>query len=85
MYKLKNSLILGLTLVLAFVISCKDLDELNINPNGVDPANGDLNFLLPTIETGLGSTVHGLGLGEFVSEITGLEPNTTYYMRAYNR
>lgn len=65
MYKIKNSLILGLTIVFAFVISCKDLDELNINPNGVDPANADLNFLLPTIETSLGQTVNGLGMGTF--------------------
>ncbi len=63
MYKIKNSLIIGLTFVFAFVISCKDLDELNINPNGVDPANADLNFLLSTIETSLGQTVYGLGFG----------------------
>jgi len=65
MYKLKNSLIIGLTLVFAFVISCKNLDELNINPNGVDPANADLNFLLPTIETSLSQTVNSLGMGTF--------------------
>jgi hypothetical protein len=63
MYKIKNSLIIGLALVLTLVISCKDLDELNINPNGVDPANADLNFLLSTIETNLGKTVFGIGFG----------------------
>jgi len=65
MYKIKNSLIVALTLVFAFVISCKDLDELNVNPNGVDPANADLNFLLPTTETSLGQTVFSLGFGTF--------------------
>ncbi len=65
MYKLKNSLIVVLTLVFTILISCKNLDELNVNPNGVDPANADLNFLLPTIETSLGQTVYGLGFGTF--------------------
>lgn len=65
MYKIKNSIIATLALVFTLVISCKDLDELNINPNGVDPANADLNFLLPTTETSLGQTVFGLGFGTF--------------------
>ncbi len=65
MYKIKNSIIIALALVFTLVISCRDLDELNINPNGVDPANADLNFLLPTTETSLGQTVYGLGFGTF--------------------
>ncbi len=65
MKKFKNSLIIGLTLVFAIVTSCKDLNELNINPNGVDPANADLNFLLPTIETNIGQTVFNIGFGQF--------------------
>jgi hypothetical protein len=65
MYKIKNSIIVALTLVFTIVISCRDLDELNVNPNGVDPANADLNFLLPTTETSLGQTVYGLGFGTF--------------------
>lgn len=65
MYKIKNSILATLALVFTLVISCKDLDELNINPNGVDPANADLNFLLPTTETSLGQTVYGLGFGTF--------------------
>ncbi len=65
MYKIKNSIIAALALVFTLVISCRDLDELNINPNGVDPAKADLNFLLPTIETGLGQTIYGLGFGQF--------------------
>ena len=65
MYKIKNSILATLALVFTLVISCKDLDELNINPNGVDPANADLNFLLPTIETSLGQTVYSIGFGQF--------------------
>lgn len=65
MRKLKNSFIIFLTLVLGFVVSCKDLDELNINPNGVDPAIADVNFLLPTVQTNVGQTVYNIGFGTF--------------------
>ena len=65
MYKMKKSIIATLALVFTLMISCNDLTELNINPNGVDPANADLNFLLPTTETSLGQTVFGNGLGTF--------------------
>ncbi len=64
MNKIKNSIIVALTLVVTLVISCKDLDELNINPNGVDPNNADLNLLMPTIITGIGQTVVSLGFGD---------------------
>lgn len=64
MNKIKNSFIIALTLVFTLVISCKDLEELNINPNGVDPENADLNLLMPTIITGLGQTVVSLGFGD---------------------
>jgi len=63
MNKLKNSFIVALALVFTLVISCKDLEELNINPNGVDPENADLNLLLPTIITGVGQSVVSLGFG----------------------
>lgn len=64
MYILKNKLILCLIMVLTVVSSCRDLDELNINPNGVDPANADLNLLLATIETSVGQSVVSLGFGD---------------------
>ncbi len=63
MYKIKNNFIILLTLVFALVSSCVDLDEINVNPNGVDPETADLNLLLPTIETGVGQTVVSLGFG----------------------
>lgn len=64
MKNIKNSLVIALTMVFAFVISCKDLDELNINPNGVDPATADLNLLMPTFITGVGQAVVSLGFGD---------------------
>ncbi len=63
MYKIKNNFIILLTLVLALVISCQDLDEININPNGVDPATADLNLLMPAIIVGVSKTVNNLGFG----------------------
>ncbi len=63
MYIIKNKFIILLSLVFAFTISCRDLDELNINPNGVDPEVADLNLLLPTIITGISQNVVNLGFG----------------------
>jgi len=37
----------------------------------------------PKVDYNLGITVNGSGLGEFSSEITGLLPGTTYWVRAY--
>ncbi len=64
MFTIKNRNIITAILVLTFGVSCHDLDELNINPNGVDPETADLNLLLATIETGVGQTVVGLGFGD---------------------
>lgn len=53
------------TLIFLVGVSCDDrLDELNINPNGVDPETADLNLLLPTIITSLGQNMTGLGFGD---------------------
>jgi uncharacterized protein (TIGR02145 family) len=37
----------------------------------------------PTLENNAGFSVDGSGLGQFVSEMTGLEIETTYFVRAY--
>ena len=37
----------------------------------------------PTTENNLGMTNNGFGLGEFTSNLNGLEPVTTYYVRSY--
>lgn len=64
MRRIKINFALVLTIVFILANSCKDLDELNINPNGVDPEVADLNLLLPTILTGVGQTVVNLGFGD---------------------
>lgn len=51
-------------LILLIGVSCEDLDELNINPNGVDPETADLNLLLPTTITSLGQNITSLGFGD---------------------
>jgi hypothetical protein len=53
-----------LVLFLAFIVSCKDLEELNINPNGVDPAKANPSLLMSTIVTYSGQNVVGLGFGD---------------------
>ncbi len=37
----------------------------------------------PTVETNEGITIDGTGFGTFISEVTGLLSETTYYLRAY--
>lgn len=54
----------GIVLIFLIGTSCEDLDELNINPNGVDPENADLNLLMPTIITNLGNNIVDLGFGD---------------------
>ncbi len=63
MYKIKNKFVILLAIVFTLLSSCKDLDEININPNGVDPETADLNLLMPTIITSVGQSVVGLGFG----------------------
>lgn len=64
MKQINNIIINTLAIIILLVSSCKDLDELNINPNGVDPEVADLNLLMPTILTGVGQTVVNLGFGD---------------------
>jgi len=46
------------------LFSCKDLDEMNINPNGVDPAKGDVSLLINTVIVSSGATARDLGFGD---------------------
>ena len=63
MYKNKIKIIVSMLLFMGLLLSCKDLDELNINPNGVDPEIAHPNLLMSTIIAGTGQTVVGLGFG----------------------
>lgn len=63
MYRLKKNITIVLILLLGLLASCHNLDDLNINPNGVDPAIADINFLLPTVQTNVGQRVFEIGFG----------------------
>ncbi|MEN8187355.1 MAG: SusD/RagB family nutrient-binding outer membrane lipoprotein [Bacteroidota bacterium] len=63
MYKIKNWIIILMSVIFTFAISCEDLEEININPNGVDPEVADLNLLMPTIIISVGKNVVNLGAG----------------------
>lgn len=64
MYTLKNKIPAALVLFVVFMISCQNLEEMNINPNGVDPANAHPNLLISTVITYTGQSVVGLGFGD---------------------
>ncbi|MGV8139898.1 MAG: SusD/RagB family nutrient-binding outer membrane lipoprotein [Mangrovibacterium sp.] len=64
MRNIHKSFIFILTFVFIIVASCKDLTEININPNDIAPEIADVNLLLPTIITEIGQTVIGLGFGD---------------------
>ena len=64
MYKIKNKISAVLVLFLILIVSCQDLEELNINPNGVDPANAKPYLLMSTVLTFTGQNVVGLGFGD---------------------
>jgi len=46
------------------ITSCKDLTELNINPNGIDPDVVHPNLLIATVITQTATTEVGLGFGD---------------------
>lgn len=64
MFSRKNKIVINLILCTALLFSCQDLEELNINPNGVDPANAHPNLLLATVITQTAQTVVNLGYGD---------------------
>jgi len=64
MYTIKNKIPAALVLFVVFIVSCQNLEEMNINPNGVDPANAHPNLLISTVITSTGQTVVGLGFGD---------------------
>lgn len=51
MYTIKNKISFALVLFVVFVTSCQNLEEININYNGVDPAKADPNLLISTVIT----------------------------------
>ena len=53
-----------LIIFLLIIVSCLDLEELNINPNGVDPAEAQPFLLMSTVLTYTGQNVVSLGFGD---------------------
>lgn len=51
-------------LFLSLIFSCKDLTELNINPNGVDARTVNPNLVLPFVLTSMAQNINGLGFGD---------------------
>jgi len=63
MYSYRSKLITTFVLFAVLISSCYDLEELNINPNGVDPSIAHPNLLMSTIQSSTGLSVVGLGFG----------------------
>ena len=64
MYTKKYKISAILVLFMTFMLSCQNLEDLNINPNGVDPANAKPYLLMSTVVTNAGQQVVGLGFGD---------------------
>lgn len=60
----KNIAILFLFVPLLAIVSCDDgLDEINENPNGVEPSLADPNLLMSSVMTGLSTSTTARGYG----------------------
>lgn len=69
MYSIKNIVAVNLTILFLALFSCYDLEEININPNGVDPAQAHPNLLVSTVITSTAQTVVGLGYGDIAGVV----------------
>jgi hypothetical protein len=64
MYPYRSKLITTFVLFAMLLSSCYDLEELNINPNGVDPSIAHPNLLMSTVQSSTGLAVVNLGFGD---------------------
>ncbi len=60
---LKFKFFATIALLVLFVSSCQDLTEVNVNPNGIDPALAHPNLVMPTIITNTAKNYTNLGFG----------------------
>jgi len=70
--KMKNIIYIRLTaflLLFAVLFSCKDLTDLNENPNGVDPGSANANLLLSTVTTEIPKLYLTLGFGDMAGVV----------------
>lgn len=63
----KNTAIL--VLFLSFLFSCKDLSELNVNPNGVQPETVNPNLVMPTVLTETAKAFVNLGFQDIAGVV----------------
>lgn len=52
------------TTTVLYICACKDLTELNINPNGISEEDANPNLLLPTILTGAAKKYNELSFSD---------------------
>ncbi len=69
MNTIQNKIVVILIMFMVLMVSCKDLEEMNVNPNGVDPRIAHPNLLLPTVITNTGLSVTGLGFGDLAGVV----------------
>lgn len=58
-----------LVLFVSFLFSCKDLSQLNINPNGVQPETVNPNLILPTVLTETAKAYTNLGFQDIAGVV----------------
>lgn len=80
---MKNLLNIRKTLViilgLCVVAACDEkLTEMNINPNGVDPATANPNLLMPSVLAPAAQTYLGLGFGDMAGTVQHTQKNGWY-------
>jgi hypothetical protein len=64
MRTIKNRIYAIVILFVVLLSSCKNLDDMNVNPNGVDPDVAEPYLLMATVITYTGSEVVTLGFGD---------------------
>ena len=65
----KKNTALVLVLSLAFLFSCKDLTQLNVNPNGVQPETVNPNLIMPTVLTETAKAFVNLGFQDIAGVV----------------
>ncbi len=58
-----------LVLFLSFFFSCKDLTQLNVNPNGVQPETVNPNLIMPTVLSETGKAFVNLGFQDIAGVV----------------
>ena len=66
--KTKHSIIIS-CLIGLILFSCKDLDEMNINPNGIMPDVADASLVISTVITKTGTSMLNLGFGDIAGVV----------------